>query len=203
VITCIDLPLGKKLKKRLEDLEKKANSNSASPEQRPNSLAKPKAPKKKDSTASKSSACSEASSSYSQPIRTPGPQQIGFFSMPEDRLFPEPLSRQLSHSPPPPAPYSIVSTDLFTYPTFSSQSSYPGVSASCPDPAIYSYQTSFASPYPTPMSGDFPVKPEIFSEVDPMPFNLAFAPLSSTDLSHGLAFANHIPQVNPPHHHPA
>jgi hypothetical protein len=95
----------------------------------------------------------------------------------------------------------MVSADMFNYATFSSHPSYAAVSTSCSDPTIYSFQTSFTSPYQTPLSTvEFPMKQELFSDVDQLNFNMGFAPLSSVELSQGLAFTDPLPQVNSPYH---
>lgn len=44
------------------------------------------------------------------------------------------------------------------------------------------------------------MKQELFSDVDQLNFNMGFAPLSSVELSQGLAFTDPLPQVNSPYH---
>jgi len=203
VTQILNIITGKKLKKRLEDLEKRAYSHSASPEQKPASLPKQKSTKKRNSVGSKSTdsvESSQTSSEYTQSILTAEPTQVGFLSMSEDRLFSEPYSRHLSRSPPMPASYPMVSAEMFNYPAFSSQSPFSATAAGCNDSSIYAYQTPFTSPYPSPLSTiDYPVKQDLFSEVD-LNFNLGFPSMSSVELSQTLAFADQLPQVNHPFH---
>jgi hypothetical protein len=195
--------LGKKLKKRLEDLEKRANSNSASPEQRPVGLAKPKSQRKKDSGHLKgASSSAKLSQSHSQPIRGSEPTQIGFLPLQGDPLFSEQYSRALSQSPPLPVAYPVASVDMFAYPAFSSQGPYPTISSSCHDPSIYAYQTPFPSPYSSSLNAvDFPVKQDLFTEVDSLQLSVGFPPLSSVDLPQTISFADSTPHVNLPFPH--
>jgi hypothetical protein len=117
--------LGKKLKKRLErleNLERQANSVSASPApaEIPTSCAKQGISKSNTTSVQPSLAPSEYS------LRTFEPPQIGFSPLLNEYLFSESSTGQTSHSPPPPVDY---------------------LSASYPDPDIY--ESSFTSPYPT------------------------------------------------------
>ncbi|KAJ6169618.1 hypothetical protein N7497_002461 [Penicillium chrysogenum] len=136
----------KKLKRRLEDLERRA-ATSASPEQ---SHAEPVSPKPSPKTRTKRSSKVTDVKPHSQSDRA---ASYDYYS-PEDRqtMFAQQCTRQLSASPPP----------VFSYPSMSSydtyrQSAYPQSPIYHTAPSNYSevaYQTEYGEPVPrwSPMS---------------------------------------------------
>jgi hypothetical protein len=189
------LCLGKKLKKRLEDLEKRANT-SADESDSKTTTTKHKSTKRKDSAASSKTPSPNMASTNASPdfsVRTSEPPQIGFLPYSDDRLFSEQYGARMSASPPPPVPLSLVSSDML-YPSFSTQSSYSSVSAGC-DPALYAYQTPFDSPYPSPLPEMQFAKHDLFSESESLNVSLGFTPMSHMDFQQ-------LPQVNTPFSYP-
>ena len=103
------LRIGKKLKKRLEDLEKRAGSSSASPEQSPQQLADHE-PDELPRAASSTSRASRR-----RPDRSPQPHSSQpayvLSSGTDDRgMFAQQYTRQLSTSPPPFSSYATLPT---------------------------------------------------------------------------------------------
>lgn len=188
--TALTIIIGKKLKKRLEDLEKRANTSTDESDHKA-TTSKHKSTKSKDSAVSKApiSPVTASRSPSDFPLQNSEPPQIGFLPYPDDRLFSEQYGARMSASPPPPAPLNIASSDML-YSTYSSNSSYSSVSAGC-DPSLYAYQTPFDSPYPSPLPDmQFP-KQDLFSEPDTLSVALGFAPMPHMDFQQ-------LPQVNYP-----
>jgi hypothetical protein len=179
--------LGKKLKRRLEDLERRAASNSASPEQQPANL--PRQIKEEASSSEESRESSEYTqvhSSNSQPE---------FMSVQDDRLFSQQFTRRVSTSPPP-FPYA-TQQDNFAYPTYSSQDPFATLSSSCADMSVYSYALPFSSPYSTTLQSiEYPIKPEHYPESDLNAFGIGYTQFPSIDITPGSSYADSLPQVN-------
>jgi hypothetical protein len=153
--------LGKKLKKRLEDLERRAGSSSASPEQRPVELSR------SDSVASMHASSSNGSrprSTSSQLRRDHTPDvmaQTYVLPSSEDRgMFSQQYTRQLSTSPPP-----------FSYASMSGNEANANY-------ATYSQPHAYCNMPPTM---DIPLYP---SYMQPMhPFSMSYASITGVDVS--------------------
>lgn len=181
------------MKKRLEDLERRAASNSASPEQQPAELQKENSPRREQSV---SAPITQEPSSYIH-VPTPEHPHNGFLPIPDDRMFSQQYTRQLSTSPPPPFSYSVQS-ESFSYPTYTTAIPYAAVSAPS-DMGLYTYSAPFSAPYPAALSGaEYPIKQEMYTENDLSSFNISYATIPSIDISADPAYPESIPQVNHP-----
>jgi hypothetical protein len=90
----------------------------------------------------------------------------------------------------------------FSYPSFTTNAPYSAASSTCSDPTIYAYPSYSSSYIPSIDGSDYSVK-QSFQDVDPLGYNMGFAQLSGVDMAPGLAFSDHLPQVNPPYPHVA
>jgi hypothetical protein len=187
------------LKRRLEDLEAKAASTSASPEQKPAQLPQ-KSPARRKSTH-----VSAPGSLSTSPQRPNGmsPQQShhrslsGMVQLPEAAMFTEQYSRHISHSPPPALEYPMTPADPFAFGPFSTAMQYPAVTASF-DPMGYSYN-SYASNASTYASApaSYPTKTDFYPDIDVNTFSFQYAstPVAAMDNN---SYSDSMPQVIPP-----
>ncbi|KAH0556884.1 hypothetical protein GP486_005328 [Trichoglossum hirsutum] len=187
-----DSLLGKKLKRRLEDLERRAASASASPPQMHGEIAKPSRQNSEDSGSSDHSVLAE--SSDVEPIhRHISPELLSsshYSTPPHDSrndMYPPDYSRSQSPSPPPfvysmyPAPDQIVYPP---YPQHTAHHTLPvGTSASVP------LQAHYLPPIPTTlpsMTGSYGLSMKhdgSFSEEDTMsPFGMSFAAMAGMEI---------------------
>lgn len=181
-------PAGKKLKKRLEDLERRAASNSASPEQKPAELARTSPHKKNSQSCSEERDLSSDYSSFdSQTSQAPSGQYLQFDGR---DMFTEQYTRQLSTSPPP-FVYSSYPTETMGFAAFSHQEmSYPSVS-SADMPIFPSYLPPLSSQIPTTMGAmEFPVKQEHFLDAEFTPFGLTYASMANIDITAAQSYAD-------------
>src|SRR5579871_37779 len=116
---CLLQKKGKKLKKRLEDLERKAASSSASPEQQPAELdSSSRQQKNEQNTSEVKAEPLEFFSSRQQPSSETGVQQR-YLAVQDDRnMFSQQFTRQISTSPPP-FTFSTYPSESIPYTTFS------------------------------------------------------------------------------------
>ena len=177
---------GKKLKRRLEDLERRAGSSSASPEQSHQELVQPVL----ESVESDAPSIKRRASSNSKQIN---PRQMSdivisnYMPPQNDRsLFTERSSRQLTASPPPSFSYSSYSSsDSGYYPSYSQAQSYQSQYLPLP----YSnmpYQDQYISSMPQSlpnMTSSFDMKREpLFLEDEAMnPFGMSYASLGGNE----------------------
>ncbi|KAF2223029.1 hypothetical protein BDZ85DRAFT_249985 [Elsinoe ampelina] len=172
----------KKLKKRLEDLERKAAS-STSPEPEPQSL-----PSKEPSRSnSKKSTSSTSSKRKQSPAAQSTPASHGRTAVEDWTMFSSQHTRQLSTSPP---PFQFPTLDSFQTPA--SPQLPAGNFSYLPnaDPT-YQYQ-----PYLQPVDQSFawsdktlPIKQEGFLEHDISPLSLpGYMPMNSMDMSFASSF---------------
>jgi hypothetical protein len=163
----------KKLKKRLEDLERRAASSSASPEQKPAELQQP-------SRSPRQEFPSPASSESEYSRRTPE-MQTHYVPPPEERgMFSHQYTRQLSTSPPPfsystyPAPESAA----YTVPYTTTHAPYHSIPTTMtPEmPSYAPYLPPLSSAYPTTLpSLVHPMKSEYYGEEEISPFGVGYA----------------------------
>jgi hypothetical protein len=182
-------PPGKKLKKRLEDLERRAASNSASPEQKPAELAAPS----RDDARSKSTSPRKNSG-----IRrhTPDVPQSSYFSTQDERaaMFTHQYTRQLSTSPPP-FSYSTYSSAEPT--AYSYAQSSPNYGWATTGPEMPSYPTNYlpplASTYSLPSNepamkqqppphAQHPQPPNYYGDEEVSPFSMSYASMAGIDI---------------------
>jgi hypothetical protein len=189
---------GKKLKKRLEDLERRAASSSASPEQKPAALARPSPPKR--NTQLPTPELSADSSDYSS-FGSQTPEQTQFLPYDERSMFSQQYTRQLSTSPPP-FSYSTYPSDPLTYSSYSQQMPYSNLSSTCADMPL------FPSPYLPPLSSsisttlpsmDYPIKQESYLDSEIMPFSLNYG-MAGIDISTAQSYSDSNPHVIHPSH---
>lgn len=193
----------KKLKRRLEDLERRAASSSASPEQSHEELDNSHSDHSESSvssrTLSESSAGTEVTRTMSPEVLT-----VDSFSSPEERgsLFGQQCTRQLSTSPPP-----IFSYGSYAFPEQSYQS-YPQHTAYHSLPAPYSGDYTYSNQYLPPLTATLPTMPPstmsmkrdaLFPEEDMMtPFSMSYASMAGIDISNSQAFSetnHHTPSL--------
>ncbi|KAF1989483.1 hypothetical protein K402DRAFT_326961 [Aulographum hederae CBS 113979] len=176
----------KKLKKRLEDLERRAASNSASPEQRPAQLDRSSVQPEPEST------------SYEQSNMT---TQSQYYAGADERgMFTHQYTRQLSTSPPP-FSYSTYSAEPVNYAYSTEATPYSSMQqqqqvSSMGEPNVY-------TPYLPPMSGVYgsslpsmmyPTKQEYFPEDEISPFSMSYASMAGIDIP--AAHAYHEPSIH-------
>lgn len=181
--------LGKKLKKRLEDLERRAGSSSASPEQRPVELSR------SDSVTSISASVSRPRSTSSQLRRDQTPEVLAQqYVLPssEDRgMFSQQYTRQLSTSPPP-FSYALSAAETHvSYPPYSQPNAYCNMPPTMDIPLYHSYmqpmhQAAYANGMATP-----PIKQEFYAEDEINPFSMSYASIAGVDVSTTVAPSYH------------
>jgi hypothetical protein len=174
----------KKLKKRLEDLERRAASSSASPEQRPAELNRTTTSPRQDFPSPASTADSSDGHDYSR--RTPEIQGHYPPHHEERGMFSHQYTRQLSTSPP---PFSYS-----TYPAPDQAAYVPYASAPAPYhsvPATTSQEVPMYSPYSLPpISAAYPntlpslvhVKSEYYPEEEISPFSMSYATMAGIEI---------------------
>ncbi|OJD37702.1 basic-leucine zipper transcription factor [Diplodia corticola] len=170
----------KKLKKRLEDLERRAASSSASPEQRPAELDRSHA-QPRDHSAPVSSA---DQSDYSR--RSPDMQQQQHFLQPHDdrNMFSYQNTRQISTSPPPFTAYSTYpAPDAVSYAY--SQTPYhamPATTAEMQMPYTPYLPPISSTVYPGTLPSIVPAKQDFYSEDEISPFSMNYASLTGINI---------------------
>lgn len=179
----------KKLKKRLEDLERRAASSSASPEQKPAELQQPhRSPRQEFPSPSSSE------SSYTGPPA-------------DDRMFSHQYTRQLSTSPP---PFSVASYSTYPAPEaaaytmpYTTNSPYHSIPTTLtPEMPSYHYlPPPLSSPYPTTLPSLVPsMKSEYYAEEDLSPFNVGYAAIGGMDIPPPHAYADSSAHTPPLEH---
>lgn len=192
--------LGKKLKRRLEDLERRAASNSASPEQKPAVL---KRSKSTQSSASVSSPESSRKSSVNTSRRTSPASQAHpapYYASSEDRtMFSHQYTRQLSTSPPP-FSYSGYPAETATYSAPYSTAGYAAISSAASETPMFSptpylppisHSHTFPSTLPAMGTHPYPSKPEYFAEDEMSPFTMSYASMAGIDMPQAQSYHNH------------
>ena len=192
--------LGKKLKRRLEDLERRAGSSSASPEQPHAVLVPVSQSRQRDSVpAKKKKSKSEATSpnQYRSP-NVPSPQVSSIKSDPSG-MFARQHTRQLSTSPPPSFTYSYPMPEPpplhAPYPQHSSFHSLP---APYPD---YQNQSVYLPPLPSMSSYDScSTKTDgSFNEDEMMSqFSMSYPPMGGIEAPTTQSYADSHVYVNHP-----
>lgn len=174
-----DKTAGKKLKKRLEDLERRAGSSSASPEQRHEEL--PQTDTKSSNQASRESASYRRRSYSSQARRQHTPEVLAQrYVLPSDDrgMFSQQFTRQLSTSPPPFSYAPLPSTENVGYSNYQPYCGLPTTTLELPlysqylPPPQHSYGgQTLASP---------PIKQEIYGDDEyNNPFGMSYASMAN------------------------
>lgn len=187
---------GKKLKKRLEDLERRAGSSSASPEQRHEEL--PNA----DSIPSISSSSSQRKSSHSsRRERTPDLLTQQYVLPSDDRgMFSQQYTRQLSTSPPPFSYASIPSAEGVSYPAYST-ASYCGIPSTGAEVPLYPQYLPIQQTYGVPTMTSPPIKQEFYGDEEMNPFSMSYAAINEMPSYQGIPYVSRYqPPPSYPHH---
>ncbi|KAF1817498.1 hypothetical protein P152DRAFT_445578 [Eremomyces bilateralis CBS 781.70] len=198
----------KKLKKRLEDLERRAASNSASPEQSHAELDMSNSQQGDDSYQRLSTSPLLGSDQLRQ---TPELSHQYLSSASDDgSMFSHQYSRQISTSPPPfsyspghsgyPASTYPVTTYTVESLPYTSYSTYPAIATSgseVPLFAPYLGGVTYASSLPA-MCFSTPPKHDLYPEEEINPFSMSYASLAGIDISTAHAYQGSNPQVRPP-----
>ena len=194
---------GKKLKRRLEDLERRAASSSASPEQHYQELARPE-----DSVTSEKNVHSSRGTPTIAPQRrqqeSPEPMSNDLRPSHDDgsTVFGHRFARELSASPPPLFSYSTYPpSEPLYYADYSQQPSSQAVAAPFYDHSFHAqYAPSLQSTLPIMPSSTDGIKQEnLFSDDDLLsPFNMNYASISGMDVSTSRAYSDASAQVNYP-----
>ncbi|KAJ9654335.1 hypothetical protein H2201_009020 [Coniosporium apollinis] len=168
----------KKLKRRLEDLERRAASSSASPEQRPAEL--DRSPSQPHDARELSA---EAPETPDQGRRTPERCYSQYCGVNDDRsTFAPQYSRQMSLSPPLFSYATYPAANATTYPPFPYRSTYQSLPVTTPEYSPYpSYLPVVSSDY----SADFPamtpaLKPGKYVGEEMSPFSMSYANMADS-----------------------
>lgn len=180
--------LGKKLKKRLEDLERRAASSSASPEQKPAELRRPTRSPRQEFP-------SPASSESEYGRRTPELQNHYGAPTEERGMFSHQYTRQLSTSPPPfsYSTYPAPDTAAYSMPYSSSHGPYHTIATTTTSemPVYSHYLPPLTSTYQsagTLPSLVHPMKSEYYDDNEISPFGAGYATMAGVE-------------IPPPHHY--
>ncbi|KAK5120528.1 hypothetical protein LTR85_006183 [Meristemomyces frigidus] len=171
----------KKLKKRLEDLERRAGSSSASPEQRHEELARPE-DVSSDQAATLGSQRQRSSSNQSARDRTPEILGQQYVLPSDDRsMFSQQFTRQLSTSPPPFSYGSLPTTDSISYASYPQPTTYCGMQSTGMDMPLYPQ-------YLPPMQQSYnmatpQIKQEFYGDDEMSPFSMSYASMAGVDVS--------------------
>jgi hypothetical protein len=188
--------LGKKLKKRLEDLERRAASNSASPEQRPAELnmKRPESRASDEFPSSDSSLELHRTVSKSRPLSEPAQSQY-LHGSDEHGMFSHQYTRQLSTSPPP-FSYSTYASDPY-YSSYPPPATYSAIQYSSPELSTYpTYPAPLSAAYSTGLPSLAPVKQErYFGDEELNPFGMSYASMAGIDLSTAPPYQESNPHV--------
>lgn len=177
----------KKLKKRLEDLERRAGSSSASPEQQPVELARSDSAM---STRVGSSNASRPRSTSSQLRRDQTPEVLAQqYVLPssEDRgMFSQQYTRQLSTSPPPFSYHSLATSEGANYTAYPQSNAYCNMPHTMDIPLYHSYVQPMHHAYPNGMATP-PIKQEFYPDEEINPFSMSYASIAGVDVSTTVA----------------
>lgn len=200
---CAEQCIGKKLKRRLEDLERRAASASASPEQSHEEIEQSNS---EHSEETRSQSQVTASSTHSETDRSISTDLLPNDGLPsnDDRgaMFSHQCTRQLSASPPP-----VFSYASYPFPEPHIYTPYPQHTAYHTMPAPYAdlsmqnqYLPPLPSTLPTMMSSSASMKREsMFIEDDILsPFSMSYASMAGIDIPTTQSYQDSNAQVKFP-----
>ncbi|KAK4547374.1 hypothetical protein LTR36_001030 [Oleoguttula mirabilis] len=167
----------KKLKKRLEDLERRAGSSSASPEQRHEELAR-----SDQASSDQAPQRQRSSSNLSARDRTPEILSQHYVLPSDDRsMFSQQFTRQLSTSPPPFSYGSLPTTDSMSYASYPQATTYCGMQSINMDMPLY---PQYLPPVQHSYNMTTPqIKQEFYGDDEMSPFSMSYASMASVDVS--------------------
>jgi hypothetical protein len=193
-LRCLTVAPGKKLKKRLEDLERRAGSSSASPEQKHEELAQPE-PVSSNHSAHASISRPRSTSNQAHRARTPDVVNQHYV-LPSSEMFSQQYTRQMSTSPPPFTYAGLPSTTAMSYGSYSQPATYCSLPTTTADMHMYpQYVPAMDQNYISP-----PIKSEqgFYFDDDTSPFAASYAAISGVDVSAPESY----PYVSTKPHHP-
>ncbi|TKA65564.1 hypothetical protein B0A55_10434 [Friedmanniomyces simplex] len=171
----------KKLKKRLEDLERRAGSSSASPEQRHEELARSESVTS-DQTTHSTESRQRSNSNQTARARTPEVLTQHYVLPSSDQsMFSQTYTRQISTSPPPFSYTGLPSTGAsYGYVQAATYCSLPSTGVDMPLYHQYLPPTEQAYGMPTP---SIKQEPAFYFDDDQSPFAASYAAISGVDVS--------------------
>jgi hypothetical protein len=171
---------GKKLKKRLEDLERRAASSSASPEQRPAELDRSDS-QPREEFPSPSSSDSVDHNEYGR--RTPEMHTQYLPHHEERSMFSHQYTRQLSTSPPPFSYSTYPAPDAVSYASYAPAYGGMPTTTTSEMPMYSSYLPPLSSAYPTTLPSLVqPIKGDFYGEDDLSPFSMSYATMAGIEI---------------------
>jgi hypothetical protein len=194
-LTCL---AGKKLKKRLEDLERRAGSNSASPEQRHEELASTDTSEPSTSP-QLGHARHRSDSNQMRRDRTPEVLQQQYVLPTDDRgMFSQQYTRQMSTSPPPFSYSGLSTTDTTSYSTYPQTASYCTVPSNGMELPVYSQYLPPIHHYQhiVPSMTSPPIKQEYFNDDEINPFSMSYASMAGVDVSAANSYHDSVAYVS-------
>ncbi|EAW10084.1 bZIP transcription factor [Aspergillus clavatus NRRL 1] len=176
----------KKLKRRLEDLEKRAASASESPERSPGKTETPKTHSVK--TRARNNRSSKSSSDTNNHSTTERLPPYDCYGSQDERsgMFSHQCTRQLSASPPPVFSYpSYPHLDPYRQSTYGPSPVYSSIASTYSD--LSSFQGEYGTPVPSilpPTMASGPVKrPHTYADEEIInPFSMSYATMAGIDL---------------------
>ena len=196
---------GKKLKKRLEDLERRAGSSSASPEQRHEELAQPEAGVSEQAS-QLGTQRQRSNSNQIRRDRTPEILNQHYVLPSDDRgMFSQQFTRQMSTSPPPFSYSSLPANEGSSYSTYSQTASYCGMPSSGMDVPLYpQYLPPVQQNYQhvVPSMTTPPIKQEYYHDDEMSPFSMSYASMAGVDVSAAQSYQDVAAYVSTKPHHP-
>jgi len=191
---------GKKLKRRLEDLERRAGSSSASP---PEVHAQLKQPTKKHQTNNYKAPATLTSSNASRPKLSPRVLSRNQYTPPmhndEDPLFSTDFDRDGSHTPPLFAYHSYPPPEESIYPPYPTTQSYRPAATLLPTTSSFSeYLTPAPMSLPSMMHFNEALKRDSLSGNDDSlnPFSMSYAAMAGIDIQASQTFGDSNPHVS-------
>lgn len=196
---------GKKLKKRLEDLERRAGSSSASPEQSHEELAQPESVTP-EQTPQLGAQRQRSKSTQVRRDRTPEILSQQYVLPSDDRgMFSQQYTRQMTTSPPPFSLGAFSSNESASYSTYPPATTYCSMPSSTIDMPLYSQylppiQQSYQHVVPSMTSP--PIKQEFYNDDDMSPFSLSYASMAGVDVSAAQSYQDVAAYVSTKPHRP-
>ena len=205
VIDLSNVSLGKKLKKRLEDLERRAGSSSASPEQRHEELAQAETGASEQSP-QLGTQRQRSNSNQIRRDRTPEVFNQQYVLPSEDRgMFSQQFTRQMSTSPPPFSYSNLPAGEGASYSNYQQAASYCSVPGSGMDIPLYpQYLPPIQHGYQqvVPSMSAPPIKQEYYHDDEMSPFSMSYASMAGVDVSAAQSYQDVAAYVSTKPHHP-
>lgn len=201
-----DKSLGKKLKKRLEDLERRAGSSSASPEPKHEELPQ-SVSLSSDQSPELGAQRQRSSSNQIRRDRTPEVFAQHYVLPSDDRsMFSQQFTRQMSTSPPPFSYSSLVTSESGGYSTYPQTASYCSMPGNGMDMQLYpQYLPPIQQGYQhvVPSMTTPPIKQEYYGDDDMNPFSMSYASMAGVDLSAAQSYHDMAAYVSTRPHLPS